>query len=810
MQSLQDELSDVVQTLEQMAAYVQQVWQRIDEDPTWAKALSGALRYFRSPSAVGNTKDGTFIGAAFGQDLCRWPDLAMLRQTARGDVWDAGPTASAFLKFTEAQRAKMRALNNLLHDINGGGLPSITEGSGAGSNEFPPKMTPVGPTSIGGQMKALGCPSPPSSFGALQDNEAESSLVVQHYSHDDQDLEAVYVVTAGDTFDNVDDLKAALRQSAITFKFEFSITTFSATQYSVRCCNRKCRWQLNATVCRVSGRCNVIEATAHACSGTHGHSSGRPQIQQQVAKVRGSPPPGKRGYTGKDLAHDEGACCILNRTALRAPDPVFACQVHHMRGPAEQGYADLRVYCRMLREHNPGTIASVECTPGSNVFLRFFFAFGACLTGFRHCRPVIALDGAHLSGAYPGVLLGATGVDGMGRLFPVAYAIAPCENQDHWTWFLQSLREALQGVDDKDRTMTFLSDYQNGIAEAVATVYADGSHRYRMRHLIKHLKCRFKLEGLSSLMMDAARVPLESSFQSVMWKIRSLDPAIVPCLMELAPPCHWAAAHFKGARYDLLTSDVAESANNAFLVAPCQTPIPLCHTVCWIVSGWIHKRRKEARNLRGRTTPWLSQQLRETKELARAWTSVPIYGSSVFEVRLRFGIGGYVVDLDNRTCWCGEWQARGWPCMHAACTLVSCKERLEDWCDPYLSVERLRFSYEGAILPVPAAEKWIPLLDETKVMPPPRRSLNTARQPGLQPPQPKNPAGHQPRGQVERQVRTHRCSCCRKVGHNKKTCAQLPSCRRTKPVSTANAVPPGAAVATPIDAGRVAGTGMVP
>jgi hypothetical protein len=64
-----------------------------------------------------------------------------------------------------------------------------------------------------------------------------------------------------------------------------------------------------------------------------------------------------------------------------------------------------------------------------------YWCFPQCVEAFKHCRPVISVDGTFLTGKYRGVLLIATGVDGEDRLAPLAFALAESENIDSWSWF---------------------------------------------------------------------------------------------------------------------------------------------------------------------------------------------------------------------------------------------------------------------------------------------------------------------------------------------------------------------------------------
>ena len=66
--------------------------------------------------------------------------------------------------------------------------------------------------------------------------------------------------------------------------------------------------------------------------------------------------------------------------------------------------------------------------------------FGPCVEGFKHCRPIIQIDGTHLYGRYKGKLLIATSIDANGHIFPLAFAIVEEESHDSWSRFLTALR----------------------------------------------------------------------------------------------------------------------------------------------------------------------------------------------------------------------------------------------------------------------------------------------------------------------------------------------------------------------------------
>ena len=83
------------------------------------------------------------------------------------------------------------------------------------------------------------------------------------------------------------------------------------------------------------------------------------------------------------------------------------------------------------------------------------------------CRPILGVDGAHLKGQFPGILLTAVGKDGNNNIFHVAWAVIETKNEETWTWFLQLLNDGLSSVasstswvEERGKSVTFISDRQ--------------------------------------------------------------------------------------------------------------------------------------------------------------------------------------------------------------------------------------------------------------------------------------------------------------------------------------------------------------
>ncbi|WOK94584.1 hypothetical protein Cni_G03288 [Canna indica] len=105
--------------------------------------------------------------------------------------------------------------------------------------------------------------------------------------------------------------------------------------------------------------------------------------------------------------------------------------LNEVRGDFDECYKDLPAYLRELKIHdNETTVKLLRCSISSR-FLRVFWAFGACLRGFReYLRPIICIDATHLRGKYPRALMIATTVDVESRLFSVAFGVCEIEKRD--------------------------------------------------------------------------------------------------------------------------------------------------------------------------------------------------------------------------------------------------------------------------------------------------------------------------------------------------------------------------------------------
>ena len=66
----------------------------------------------------------------------------------------------------------------------------------------------------------------------------------------------------------------------------------------------------------------------------------------------------------------------------------------------------------------------------TKIFQRVFWTFHPSIEGFKHCRPILSIDGTYLYGKYKGTLMIAMGCDRNNQLFSLAFALIEGENID--------------------------------------------------------------------------------------------------------------------------------------------------------------------------------------------------------------------------------------------------------------------------------------------------------------------------------------------------------------------------------------------
>lgn len=272
-----------------------------------------------------------------------------------------------------------------------------------------------------------------------------------------------------------------------------------------------------------------------------------------------------------------------------------------------------------MKRTNPGSIAAVYGNPTDNCFQRLFTSFQASIYGFLNaCRPLLGLVRTYMKSKYLGTLPFATGFDGDGALFPLAFGVVDEENDDNWTWFITELHNLLGVNTENMPRLTILSDRQQGIVDGVEACFPTAFHGFCMRHLSDSFRKILEIEEVSQ---DAA-----------FW-------------IRRVPPRLWATAYFEGHKFGHLTANIVEALNSWILDASGLPIIQMMECIRRQLMTWFNERRETSMQWTSILVPSAERNVAEALGRARTF-QVLRANEAEFEVISHEGT--HIVDIRNR------------------------------------------------------------------------------------------------------------------------------------------------------------------
>ncbi|XP_028795369.1 uncharacterized protein LOC114750897 [Neltuma alba] len=232
--------------------------------------------------------------------------------------------------------------------------------------------------------------------------------------------------------------------------------------------------------------------------------------------------------------------------------------VEEIRDHAEKRPTEIRKCWR-------GSMASI-----GNRFERVFIAYGACVEGFLNgARPILYVDGTHLSGPYKGTLLSVSAYDADNELLPFAIAVVKGENLDDWTWFFYKIKQIVGSMQ-----LTIVSDRHNSIIGAVQVIFGCERHAYCYRHVKENFSSEYmKLnrgrrrtsenskEDALKVLDKVAYARLADEFDHALDDLITMSHELYEWVINQGDVDRWALSKFPYRRWDNITTNLAESFN---------------------------------------------------------------------------------------------------------------------------------------------------------------------------------------------------------------------------------------------------------
>ncbi|RYQ89740.1 hypothetical protein Ahy_B09g096227 isoform A [Arachis hypogaea] len=450
-------------------------------------------------------------------------------------------------------------------------------------------------------------------------------------------------------------------------------------------------------------------------------------------------------------------------------------------GDWDESYNELPRWVLGVQLTMPDTVAVLRTCPvrvGGQVdesqvyFHRLFWTFPPCIQAFRHCKPLVSIDGTHLYGKYGGTLLVAIAQDGNSNILPVAFALVEGENAESWSFFLSHLREHVT----PQPGLLVISDRHNGIKAALEA--PDGGwlppaayRAFCIRHVASNFALTFKGKDARRLLVNAAYAKTEVEFDYWFDIMRSENPAMCDWANRIEYSL-WTQYCDAGRRFGHMTTNIFECVNS---ILKGVRNLPVCSlvkaTYGRLAELFVRKGREaEAQMGTGQQfSQYLVKCIKANLKTARCFT-VTVYDRDNSEYTVAettptgsFSLGTYRVSLGSKTCDCGYFQALHFPCPHA---LACCAYSRLTW-QPYVhEVYRLSSVFGvyqmGFTPPIPEGF-WPPYAGPTIIPDPNMRRAREGR-----------PRSTRIRTNTDEADpnQPKRCGLCRQPGHTRHSCPQ--------------------------------------
>lgn len=164
------------------------------------------------------------------------------------------------------------------------------------------------------------------------------------------------------------------------------------------------------------------------------------------------------------------------------------------------------------------------------------------------------------------------------------------------------------------------------------------------------------------LVGKAARAYRLSDFYATFKEIKRVNDSCAEYLVGIGFE-HWVRSHFKGERFNIMTSNVAETWNAVLREAREYPILSLIDYIRAKLMNWFTVRRQLQDSAENTLTPRVQEIVTGNFENSGMFT---VTGISIGEYEVKDKDGhSYNVNLTSKTCSCYEFQSLKIPCTHA-------------------------------------------------------------------------------------------------------------------------------------------------
>ncbi|KAL5821470.1 hypothetical protein ACOSQ3_023352 [Xanthoceras sorbifolium] len=429
-------------------------------------------------------------------------------------------------------------------------------------------------------------------------------------------------------------------------RFELKRIKNARERFTAKCGVAGCSWRIYAS--RMDSRSSFMIKTLtnrHCCMKVHKNQEANAVwVACRFKALIEENPEISIQFLGKEI-HIIYGLTLPKYTLYRAKNRVLNVtdDEHH------RSYNKLYSYGFVVRKCNPGSIAFLRTIPAF-----FFLSFEAQKLGFlQGCRPIIGLDGCHLKGRFPGVLLAAVGLDANNGVFPIAICIAEGETKDSWCWFMEQLHMHI-GLEET-RRVTFITDRQKGVLSAIERHWSTSSNRYCVRHLIANMQTRYKGQLTANYIWEAANASNKLSFMECMANLKEVHADAHDYMMGINLQ-NWCVHLFdRHVKSEHTTNNITEGFNSWIDKYRGLPILLMLECLRRKMMKRMHLRLERAAKWESVIPPKIRKKIADRQDEARF---VTVLCASVNEFEVKDSSRYFIVKLDKNSCDCGLWEQK--------------------------------------------------------------------------------------------------------------------------------------------------------
>nr|XP_012567480.1 uncharacterized protein LOC105851313 [Cicer arietinum] len=371
--------------------------------------------------------------------------------------------------------------------------------------------------------------------------------------------------------------------------------------------------------------------------------------------------------------------------------------IEQIYGNWEESYNQFPRWLLVMQTFAPRTIIKMETIPtynehgfinGMTIFHRLFWAYVPCISAFKFCKPIVQVDGTWLYGKYNGTLLVAVAQDGNDNIILIAYAL----------------------VEDRHKSIkSAYNNLNNGWQ------HPPSKHVFCVRHIEQNFAREFKDNALKNKVISMGYSINESTYRYYRREIGIVNPEALKWLDNI-PRQDWIQAFDGGSRWGQMTTNLVESMN-AILKEPHNLPITALVQSTYYKTGTLFSTmaKQHASILASgqiyteKCMTFMKSEIRKSNSHRVDCFDRSNHTFMVHETVVpKEGrpIGHFSINLPNKWCDCGKYQAKHMPCSHVIAACSSIKYDYWSLISEVYKVETVLKVYSEAFQPIPNEGYW--------------------------------------------------------------------------------------------------------